>query len=175
MGWFRKNRSIEPVEKDMSSARVSLELEVNGKARAIEVDRSRNLLHVLRKELGLVRSAGDCGGGDCGACLVLVDDKPLLACSTPAVDLAGRSITTAEGLLQTEPSSTVPQAFEDHDVFFCGSCTPGQMIATEGMLRADPDPPKEAILQAMSAVDCRCGGQHLIYAAMEKAIELRRQ
>ena len=175
MKWLRRRRSLDLGDKRPSPNDLRLELEVNGKRQTLEIDGRRNLLQVLRKHLGLVSLAGDCGRGECGGCMVLIDDEPRLACRTPAVEANGRSVITAEGLLASNPPSTIPEAFEDHEVFFCGNCTSGQMMAAEGLLRAESEPSPKAILSAMSAVECRCGGQHLVYAAVEKAVELRRQ
>ncbi len=175
MSWLKRVRNPESREEKSSRNQLPLELRVNGKPRTLRVGKRQNLLQVLRNEFGLLRFPGDCGRGECGGCLVLVDDEPRIACTTSAVEVQGRSILTAEGLLESEPPSTVPTAFEDHEVFLCGSCTSGQMMAAEGLLRADPKPSPRSIIKAMSAVECRCGGQHLIYAAVEKAAELRRQ
>lgn len=175
MGWLRRDWNRGPKAEKPSKAKVRLEVEVNGKSRVLEIDERLNLFQVLRRKLDLVRFPGDCGRGECGGCLVLVDNEPRIACTTPAVAVQGRSVVTAEGLLEIDSPSTVPQAFQDHDVFFCGSCTSGQMMAAEGLLRADPEPSSQAIVNALSAVECNCGGQHLFFAAVEKAIELKKE
>ena len=99
-----------------------------------------SLLYVLRDRLGLTGTKVGCERGECGACTVLIDGKARYACMTLAVEADGHEITTVEGLMKGEELGTTQQAFAEEDAFQCGYCTPGQVMAAESLLRANPSP-----------------------------------
>lgn len=149
-------------------------LAINGREHRLLVEPRWTLLFVLRERLGLTGSKAGCERGECGACTVLVDGVPRYACMTLAVEAQGHAITTVEGLMEGEQLGVVQKAFAEHDAFQCGYCTPGQIMAAEGLLRRDPAPGREEIRLGMSGNICRCGAYAHIVQAVEKAAELRR-
>ena len=132
------------------------------------------LLFVLREKLGLTGTKVGCERGECGACTVLINDVPQYACMILALEAEGVSITTLEGLMTGEKLGPVQQAFVEHDAFQCGYCTPGQIMAVEGLLRRNPDPSLIEIKQGVSGNLCRCGAYAHIFKATHHAAELKR-
>ena len=151
-----------------------LALNVNGSIYPLLVEPRWSLLYVLRERLGLTGAKVGCERGECGACTVLIDDLPRYACMTLAVEAEGSSIVTLEGLKRGEDLGTVQQAFLEHDAFQCGYCTPGQIVAVEGLLRKVPDPSMEQIRSGVSGNLCRCGAYAHIFSAAKRASELRK-
>lgn len=149
-------------------------LTINGRRHRLLVEPRWSLLFVLRERLGLTGTKQGCERGECGACTVLVDDKPRYACMLLALEAEGTRITTVEGLMQGEELGPVQQAFAEHDAFQCGYCTPGQIVAAEGLLRATPHPTLDEIRQGMSGNLCRCGAYAHIFKAVERAAALRK-
>jgi xanthine dehydrogenase YagT iron-sulfur-binding subunit len=150
-------------------------LHINGRAYRLLVEPRWPLLFVLRERLGLTGTKVGCERGECGACTVLIDGAPRYACLTLAVEAEGHEITTVEGLLRGEELGPTQQAFLETDGYQCGYCTPGQIMAAEGLLRANPDPAPEEIAREMSGNLCRCGAYPNIAAAVRRAAQLRRQ
>jgi xanthine dehydrogenase YagT iron-sulfur-binding subunit len=148
-------------------------LAINGRDCRLMVEPRWSLLHVLREELGLTGTKIGCDRGECGACTVLVDDLPRYACLTLALEAEGTQITTLEGLLRGEELGPVQQAFSECDAFQCGYCTPGQIMAVEGLLRANPQPSFDEIRLGVSGNLCRCGSYANIFKAVPRAAELR--
>jgi xanthine dehydrogenase YagT iron-sulfur-binding subunit len=146
-----------------------IDLNVNGRSHRLLVEPRWSLLFVLREKLGLTGSKVGCERGECGACTVLMDGIARYACLTLAVEAQGFEITTVEGLMKGEELGPVQKAFLDHDAFQCGYCTPGQIVAAEGLLRANPKPTPEEIQKAMSGNLCRCGAYVHIFRAVETA------
>ncbi|HUK13159.1 MAG TPA: (2Fe-2S)-binding protein [Thermoanaerobaculaceae bacterium] len=151
-----------------------LTLRVNGRAHRVLVEPRWTLLFVLREQLGLTGTKVGCERGECGACTVLIDGQPRYACMTLAVEAKGCEITTVEGLMHGEELGPVQQAFVAEDAFQCGYCTPGQVMAAEGLLRANPAPTPEQIRLGMSGNLCRCGAYDHIVRAVERAAAVRR-
>jgi len=149
-------------------------LRVNGRTVRLLVEPRWSLLHVLRERLGLTGSKAGCERGECGACTVLIDGKPRYACMTLALEAEGSEITTAEGLMRGEELGETQRAFVEHDAFQCGYCTPGQVMAVEGLLRASPDPTPQQIRAGVSGNLCRCGAYSHIFKAARRAAELKR-
>ena len=114
-----------------------------------------------------------CERGECGACTVLIDGVPRYACMTLAVEAEGKEVTSVEGLMRGDELGPVQQAFLEEDAFQCGYCTPGQIMAAEGLLRSRPKPSREEIRRAMSGNLCRCGAYEHIFKAVERAAVLR--
>ena len=154
--------------------RIPVRLEINGREHALLAEARWSLAYVLREELGLTGTKLGCNRGECGSCTVLIDDVPRYACMTLAVEAQGSEITTLEGLLVGEELGEVQQAFAEHDAFQCGYCTPGQVMAVEGLLRANADPSLEEIQVGVSGNLCRCGAYPNIFKAAKKAGALKR-
>ncbi|MGD8395743.1 MAG: (2Fe-2S)-binding protein [Candidatus Eiseniibacteriota bacterium] len=158
-----------------ASDTIATTLVVNGHRHRLLVEPRWSLLHVLREHLGLTAAKMGCERGECGACTVLVDDVPRYACMTLAVEAEGAAITTLEGLLRGGELGPVQQAFLELDAYQCGYCTPGQIMAVEGLLRRTARPDVEEIRTGVSGNLCRCGAYAHIVAAAGRAAELRRQ
>ncbi|MGD2115405.1 MAG: (2Fe-2S)-binding protein [Acidobacteriota bacterium] len=148
-------------------------LTVNGRRHRLLVEPRWSLLFVLRERLGLTGTKVGCERGECGACTVLLGDVPRYSCLTLALEAQDQEITTVEGLMRGEELGPVQQAFVEHDAFQCGYCTPGQVVAAEGLLRADGDPSVDAVRLGMSGNLCRCGAYTHIQSAVRRAAELR--
>jgi xanthine dehydrogenase YagT iron-sulfur-binding subunit len=150
-----------------------ISLKINGRPHSLLVEPRWSLLFVLREKLGLTGSKVGCERGECGACTVLMDGVPRYACLTLAVEAQGFEVTTVEGLMQGEELGTVQKAFFEKDAFQCGYCTPGQIMAAEGLLRSNPQPSAEEIQKGMSGNLCRCGAYVHIFQAVDAAAKTR--
>lgn len=162
-------------EIEATGKTVNISLLVNGSNRKLVVEPRWTLAYVLREFLGLTGTKIGCERGECGACTVLIDGKPRYSCMTLAVEAEGQAITTVEGLLDGEKLGPVQQAFVEEDAMQCGFCTPGQIMAVEGLLRGNPNPTIDQIRIGVSGNLCRCGVYKNIFKAAAKASELRRQ
>ena len=143
-------------------------LRVNGEARTVEVDPETPLLWVLRDHLGLSGTKYGCGIAQCGACVVHVDGAPVNSCVTPVSAVAGRSVTTIEGLA-ADTGHPVLQAWIAEEVPQCGYCQAGQIMSAAALLARQPTPTDTEIDEAMSAVLCRCGTYNRIRRAIHRA------
>jgi xanthine dehydrogenase YagT iron-sulfur-binding subunit len=152
----------------------TLVLLVNGRGQRLSVEPRQTLLSVLRGPLGLTGTKPGCERGECGACTVLLDGVPRYSCLTLALEAAGHEITTVEGLQDGETLGPVSRAFTEEDAFQCGFCTPGQVVAAEGLLRRRPQPTLAEIRLGMSGNLCRCGAYPHVFRAVRRAAELRR-
>jgi nicotinate dehydrogenase subunit A len=156
----------------MAEAQDAITLRVNGQEHRLTVDGSRTLLNVLRNDLGLTGTKYGCGQGQCGACTVLLDDEPVRSCALPVAAVAGRSVTTIEGLARPDGTlHPVQQAFLEVQAFQCGYCTPGQILGAVGLLRRNANPSEEQIREAMAAHLCRCATYARILRAVLLAAE----
>ena len=153
----------------------AITLTVNGRKQKVLVEARWSLLYVLRDHLGLTGTKVGCERGECGACTVLIDGTARYACLTLAVEADGHEITTVEGLMTGEELGPTQRAFAEEDAFQCGYCTPGQVMAAEGLLRANPSPNLDQIRQGMAGNICRCGTYAHIFKAVAKAADLKRQ
>jgi len=151
-----------------------VKLRINGRDWRLLVEPRWSLLFVLRERLGLTGTKIGCERGECGACTVLIDNVPRYACMTLALEAEHSEVVTIEGLLHGEKLGSVQQEFLEHDAFQCGYCTPGQIMAAEGLLRAKSNPTDEEIRKAVSGNLCRCGAYKNIFQAVKKAAELKR-
>jgi xanthine dehydrogenase YagT iron-sulfur-binding subunit len=161
--------NIVPVDET-----VSVTLRVNGRSYQQLVEPRWSLAYVLREELQITGTKVGCERGECGACTVLIDDKPRYSCMTLAVEAEGVEITTVEGLMSGEELGLVQQAFVEEDAMQCGYCTSGQIMSVEGLLRANPNPTRSDIAHQVSGNLCRCGAYAHIKNAGERAAELKR-
>jgi len=151
-----------------------LKLTVNGETRELEVAPDRRALDLLREDLGLTGVKEGCGAGECGACTILVDGATRLSCLLLAAQLAGREVTTIEGLAPAGQLHPVQQAFIDCGAVQCGFCSPGMILAAVELLRRDPAPSRALIREGLSGNLCRCTGYHMIIDAVEAAARVLR-
>lgn len=152
----------------------ALTFTVNGRRHRMLVEPRWTLAYVIRERLQLTGTKTGCERGECGACTVLVNGVPRYSCLTLAVEADGAEITTIEGLMHGEDLGPVQQAFAEKDAFQCGFCTPGQVVAAEGLLRATPKPTLEQVRHGMCGNLCRCGAYGHIFEAVARAAELRK-
>jgi aerobic-type carbon monoxide dehydrogenase small subunit (CoxS/CutS family) len=153
-----------------------LELSVDGVSLSTVVtDPGRSLLRVLRDDLGRIGTKEGCDDSECGACMVLIDGRPLNACSYLALQAAGRSVMTVEGLAGSNGElHPLQRAFLEGGGIQCGFCTPGMLMSAVALLARDPEPDEEAIGDALAGNLCRCTGyQPIIRAVQRAAAELR--
>src|SRR5215831_10965074 len=148
-----------------SSARTTIRLTLNGASKTIEVDDRWTLAEALRDHLGLTGTKIGCDRGECGACTVLVDGKPVYSCSQLAVWMDGRSIQTVEGLLKNGALSPLQQSFVAHDAPQCGFCTSGQLMSATALLNTTPRPTADQARAAMTGNICRCSNYNHYVAA----------
>jgi isoquinoline 1-oxidoreductase subunit alpha len=146
-----------------------LELTVNGARRRAESEPGESLLVVLREELDLTGTKYGCGEGQCGACTVLVDGRPVRSCITPAASVAGKAVTTIEGLEQGGRLHPLQEAFVEADAMQCGYCTPGMIVEAAALLTRVPDPGEAEIARAMQGHVCRCCTYPRIVRAIRQA------
>jgi nicotinate dehydrogenase subunit A len=146
---------------------MTIRLHVNGAAREVDAAPDTALLYVLRNDLGLVGAKYGCGAGYCGACMVLVDGEAKPACDLPLETVAGRAITTIEGL----GDSPLVAAFTAEQAAQCGYCTAGIVISAAALLRANPSPTDADIRAALADNLCRCGAQPRVLRAIRRAAE----
>jgi len=145
------------------------QIRVNGTVRKINADAQRSLLSVLRDDLELTGAKYGCGEGQCGACTVLVDGRPVRSCITPLGSVAGDAILTIEGLSGGDVLHPVQQAFIDHDALQCGYCTPGMILQAVALLEKNPVPTEAEIVRHMQGSLCRCGTYPRIVAGIREA------
>jgi nicotinate dehydrogenase subunit A len=152
------------------------QFQVNGKASAVDSwDPDQPLLYVLRNTLGLHGAKFGCGLGQCGACTVLLDGKAVRSCLTPVKQVAGRSVTTLEGLGSPESPSGVQAAFIAEQAAQCGYCTNGMILAATALLRSNPHPTEQEVKNGIAGNLCRCGTHTRILSAVLRAAEGGRQ
>lgn len=147
----------------------SISFKLNGRPVNIRVDGERNLLWVLRTDLGVTGPKYGCGEALCGACTVLVDDVAVLSCQMPIEEVDGSEITTIEGLAKNGKLHPLQQAFIRHVGFQCGYCTPGMILNAYSLLAENPTPSREEIIDGMDGNLCRCGAHIRIVEAIETA------
>ncbi len=152
-----------------------LSLRLNGRARDDVVPDNMLLVDYLREAAGLTGTKIGCDGGECGCCTVLIDGKPRHACLTLAATCQGAEVETIEALEQGGRLSAIQRGFHEKLGAQCGFCTPGMVMAAEGLLRANPNPDEAAIRQGMAANICRCTGYvKIIESVAQAARELAR-
>jgi aerobic-type carbon monoxide dehydrogenase small subunit (CoxS/CutS family) len=147
----------------------ALVLDVNGSKRTVDASGDETLLSVLRDRLDLTGTKYGCGEGQCGACTVLLDGRPVRSCRQPVSEAAGKRITTIEGLEQSGRLHPVQQAFLDLEAFQCAYCTSGMIVAAAGLLNATANPSDEDIASSLAGNICRCGTYPRILDAVRRA------
>ncbi len=152
-----------------------IELIVNGDLREVAVRPNLTLLQLLRDHLRLTGTKHGCGTGDCGACTVLLDGRPVNSCLTLAVEARNRTITTIEGISTSGTTlHPVQQAFVEKGAVQCGYCTPGMIMSSVHLLRTNPDPTESEIRHAIGGNICRCTGYTKIIEAIETAARAKK-
>jgi aerobic-type carbon monoxide dehydrogenase small subunit (CoxS/CutS family) len=146
--------------------KVDATLAVNGTEYPVELDPHISLLRAVRDVIGLTGAKEGCDDSECGACMMLLDGKPVNACSYLALQADGRQITTVEGLASAEGLSALQRAFLEEGGVQCGFCTPGMLISATALLRSNPAPSDEEIRIALSGNLCRCTGYDGIVRAV---------
>ncbi|HEX4749292.1 MAG TPA: (2Fe-2S)-binding protein [Bryobacteraceae bacterium] len=146
-----------------------MDLVINGQRTRVSVDPERPLLFILRNELDYTGAKYGCGEGQCGACTVLIDGVAKRSCVTPAGSVAGKEITTIEGLADGDRLHPIQQAFIECDAMQCGYCTPGMILSSVALLRKNPNASESQIREGMQGNVCRCGTYNRILEAIEKA------
>ncbi len=148
-----------------------LRLTLNGRERADAVDGNVLLIDYIREIAGLTGTKMGCDGGECGACTVLVDGEPRLACISLAASAEGHDVETIESLAEGTRLSALQKSFHQKLGSQCGFCTPGMIMASEGLLRKNPDPSVEEIRTGLSGNICRCTGYVKIIESVQDAAE----
>ena len=149
----------------------TIQFTLNDKPVSIEVDNECTLLWVLRTDLGVAGAKFGCGEGLCGACTVLVDDEAVRSCQMTAGSIAGKKITTIEGLAKNGQLHPIQKAFIKYDALQCGFCTPGMILKAYSFLLSNPKPTRDEIISGMDDNLCRCGAHIRIVQAIQTASE----
>jgi carbon-monoxide dehydrogenase small subunit len=148
---------------------ISINLNVNGVDYPVTIDPGRNLVSVLRTEIGLTGTKEGCDDCECGACMVLIDGQPVNSCSYLAAQAADRSVTTIEGVMIDDGLHPLQQALLDEGGVQCGFCTPGMIMSATALLSRNASPSEEEIRIGLSGNLCRCTGYIKILAAVQRA------
>ncbi|WP_420404266.1 (2Fe-2S)-binding protein [Nisaea sp.] len=151
-----------------------VQFSLNGSDTAVFVDGGANLLDVLRRGVGDLTPKYGCGQGTCGSCTVLIDGEPHLSCLTLAETVEGRQVETVNGLSRGPDLAPLQKAFMEGFAAQCGYCTPGMLMAATALLRSNPAPSREEIVEAISGNICRCTGYEPIINAIESAAAAQR-
>jgi xanthine dehydrogenase YagT iron-sulfur-binding subunit len=155
----------QPV-KVYGPGKVPVELAINGQKHTLSLEPRVTLLDALRDQLDVTGAKRVCDRAECGACTVLLDNRPVYACSVLAIEAQGKAITTVESLMQGETLHPIQQAFVDNDASQCGFCTPGFVVAFKAFLDQHPNTSPEDIRRGLSGNLCRCGTYHGIQLAI---------
>lgn len=148
---------------------------LNGKEAASHADGNTTLLEVLRDEMHLTGVKKGCETGECGACTVLLDGQNVNSCMVLIGEVAGKSVTTIEGLGKNGELDPIQIAFAEKGAIQCGYCTPGMILSVKGLLNRNPNPSRDEIKEAIAGNLCRCTGYEQIVEAVEYVLEWRRE
>ena len=151
--------------------RIDLTLEVNGETHAVNVEPRRTLADALRMDCGLTGTHLGCEHGVCGACTVLLDDRPVRSCLMFAVQAEGAAVRTVEGLADGDELNPLQRAFHEHHALQCGYCTPGFLMLGTAILESRPDVDDAELRHILSSNLCRCTGYQNIIKAMRAALD----
>ena len=149
-----------------------IELTVNGKRHTVETDANKTLLWILRHKLGLTGAKPACERGDCGLCTILLDDEPVKSCLVLAVEANAHKITTIEGISKEGALSTLQTKFIEHGALQCGFCTPAAVLVATALLKRNPSPTREQIVESVEGILCRCTGYRQIIDAILDASKI---
>jgi nicotinate dehydrogenase subunit A len=147
----------------------SIRFHLNGVETDIEADPDRSLLDILRGQLRMIGPHFGCGAGECGACNVIIDDRAVTACDTPLWSVAGKNITTIEGLGSAERPHPLQRAFIAEQALQCGYCISGVLISAAALLKRNARPTSREVKEALDGNLCRCGSHHRIVRAVLRA------
>jgi carbon-monoxide dehydrogenase small subunit len=147
----------------------SLTMLLNGEEVTVHIEPDALLADVLREHLGLTGTKEACGEGECGACTVLLDGRPVTSCLVPALKAQGREVGTVEGLASGGDLHPLQKSFIEHGAVQCGYCTPGMLMSAKALLDRNPHPTEEEIKEAISGNLCRCTGYVKIVEAIKAA------
>jgi aerobic-type carbon monoxide dehydrogenase small subunit (CoxS/CutS family) len=153
----------------------SLTLLINGSERHVETPADESLLAVLRDHLQLTGTKYGCGEGQCGACTVLLDGRPVRSCRTSVSAAAGKKVTTIEGLEKAGTLHAVQEAFLHEQAFQCAYCTSGMIMSSVALLGTNPNPSESDIVGFMNGNICRCGTYPRIVSAIQRAAQMMRK
>jgi len=154
---------------------MQIEFTLNGAKRNLEVEAERTLLEVIREDLGLTGTKYGCGEGDCRACTVLIDRKPMPSCQVPVANARGREVVTIEGLSAGGKLHPVQQAFIDAGAMQCGYCVPGMILEAVSLLEEKPRPGDGDLVESMDGHICRCCNYVNILEALRIASKTRKE
>ncbi len=160
---------MRAVPANAAPDRIHLTLRVNGEETPVSFAPYKTLLEVLREDLGLTGTKHGCELGECGACTVLLDGRPVLSCLVLALECEGRSVETIEGVARGRELHPLQAAFADLGGSQCGYCTPGVILTAKALLAENPSPTREEIQAATAGNLCRCTGYQQIVEAVESA------
>jgi len=155
--------------------RLEIRLTINDWEHELLVASNKTLLDVLRDDLGLTGAKRGCDSGECGACTILLDGIPILACLTLACEVDGRKIKTIEGVAKGGELDPVQKAFVEYGAIQCGFCTPGMVLSAVALLKSNPSPTTDEIKRGMSGNLCRCTGYARIVEAIHQAEKVSEQ
>lgn len=150
--------------------KAQIRMTLNGEEVDVSFASYKTLLEVLREDLGLTGTKHGCELGECGACAVLLDGKPVLSCLVLALECEGRSVTTVEGLARDGSLHPLQEAFADLGAVQCGYCTPAILVTAKALLDDNAEPNRDQIREALSGNLCRCTGYQQIFEAVEAAV-----
>ena len=149
--------------------KVEATLNVNGTDYPVQIDPHLSLLKAVRDEIGLTGSKEGCDDSECGACMMLLDGKPVNSCSYLALQAQGKRVTTVEGLVDGDELAPLQAEFLRHNGVQCGFCTPGMLVSATALLRSNPDPSEAEVRIALAGNLCRCTGYEGIVRAVRSA------
>ena len=164
----------KPMNRVSEAQLIPISFTLNGRLQEIEVQPHELLLDVVRERLGLTGVKRSCDVQVCGACTLLVDGRPVSACTTLAFEVRGRSVLTIEGLAENGKLHPLQQAFIEHGGFQCGFCTPGMSLAAKALLDENPDPSEAELKHFMHGNICRCTGYKKIIESIMAAAKTMR-
>ncbi len=151
---------------------IKIKFKVNSEEKEIITAPTRTLLSILREDLGLTGTKEGCGKGECGACTVIMDGKPVVSCLVLACQIDGCEVITIEGLSKDGELDPIQEAFIEEGAVQCGFCTPGMLLSAKALLMRNPNPTEEEIKEAISGNLCRCTGYTKIIEAIKKASKM---
>lgn len=149
----------------------AIQVEINGRSYAREVREHTTLLHFLREDLGFTGTKEGCGAGECGACTVILDGKAVNSCLVLAAEVDGSSIETIEGESVDGTLSPIQDAFDRHHAVQCGFCTAGMVMTVKDLLRRNPQPGRDEVIDGIEGNFCRCTGYEQIIEAVLDVVE----
>jgi len=153
---------------------MEINLTVNETLHKIKAAADKRLIDILRDDLNLTGCKEGCGEGECGACTVIINDRPVNACLVLAASIEGAEVTTIEGLVKNGVLSVLQKAFVEETAIQCGYCTPGMIMSCEALLRRNPNPTESDVKNALAGNLCRCSGYTQIIRAVLRAAKERK-